>query len=221
MAVAACGGGSSSTQTADQDQSAGKEVSFAFINTTTQAVDYFLKQSGDSSALFDSGNRVASNSVEAVQRHTERWTTNTPLTVDVGAMETNSQTVLNTVSALVTNNGEKYWLLSWNDTEADTESQLTAIRYSQPTDTDKIYIRFFSFADLDISVLTSSMFASSKIQKGQISSQQILNGCAGELFLGSGSNLSAFSLCGENVEAGHSYLVIMDGETLVRVEQEQ
>ncbi|UTV28942.1 hypothetical protein [Photobacterium atrarenae] len=221
MAVAACGGGGSSTQITAPDQAVGKQVSFAFINTTAQAIDYFLKRSDNSSALFDGNHRVVSNSVEVVQRHTENWTSNTPLTVDVGAMDTNSQTTLSTMSELITNNGEQYWLLSWNDDEAENESQLTAIRFAEATDTDKIYIRFFSLADLDISVLNESMFTSSKVQKGQVSSQQLLDGCAGELFLGSGSNLTALNLCGEEVEVGHSYLLVMDGETLIRVEKEQ
>lgn len=221
MAVAACGGDGSSSPITNQDQTAGKQVGFAFINTTPQAIDYFLQRSGNSRDLFDPVNRVVGNNLDTVQRHTESWTSNTPLTIDVGAMDTNSQTALNTVPELITNNGEKYWLLSWNDDEAENESQLSAIRYAQATDSDKLYIRFFSFADLEISVLNESMFASSKVEKGQVSSQQILDGCAGELFLGSGSDLSALNLCGEEVEVGHSYLVIMDGETLVRVEKEQ
>ncbi|MCW8327851.1 hypothetical protein MD588_03440 [Photobacterium sp. SDRW27] len=221
LCIAGCGGGSSSSdQTPSQDeQAATRQVKFEFVNTTDDATDFFLKDASNEASLFDESNKVVMNSEKAINQHTVSWSTPTPLTVDIGALETNSLSEIGKIEDLVTNTGESYWLIAWEDTELG-ETLFVAERHEKLDNEDQYGIRIFSLQDIEINIIkpTTGVMSNSQIKKGQISEQKILGSCIGELFM---NNQATIDFCGDGVTPGKSYLLVIDEESVLFAAEEK
>lgn len=218
--LAGCGGGGDDVETENLPQEQlGRQVGFEFINTGVDSVDFYLKESKTETPLFDESNKVATNSDIQISQYTQTWSTPTPLTVDIGAIDTNSQATIGTVNDLVTNSGEDYWLISWPDSELG-ETMLFAGRQESMDTDDKYTVRIFSLEDININILkaSSGVLTSSSIKKGEISVQHILDNCIGEMFI---DNKTAVDFCGENVTPGKSYLLIIKNNSVLLAAEEK
>lgn len=218
--LTACGGDSYSEQDLTPAGSAGRQVGFEFINTTDNAdneIAFFVKESNKQSSLFDDSNKIDMNSDDQTHQYVHSWSTSTPLTVDIGALEINTQTELSTIERIVTNNGEHHWLILWFDTELE-ETVLFSSRQEESNLDDKYVVRIFSLQDIELRMLTSSSIGGKvTLQKGQLSSQLILDNCSGELVI---DGEFIIDLCSEGInEPGASHLLIFDDGNLLVAEE--
>ncbi|MDV5168985.1 hypothetical protein [Photobacterium rosenbergii] len=201
----ACGGGSSSDSSdptgVTMDEISVRTLGIDLVNLSGVTADFFIKESGGNSVLFDENNKVYTvNHVDSYY-HSISWTTASPMSLDIGAQDTNSQTVQSVSEGNILNNGEKLWAIAWND---EGEMTLTSGVQDPAPIEDKYRLRLFAIEDVVVTV-NSSAFSVINLSKGSFSNQIILDNCDNELILGANQR----NIC--DLDIGKSYLLIVDG----------
>ncbi|MGF1727702.1 hypothetical protein [Photobacterium nomapromontoriensis] len=210
----ACGGGSSSNTDPvinSMDDISVRKVGIDLVNISTQSVDYYIRENGDKNALFDEGNKVATNLSLEKKYHSIQWTSNSPMTIDIGIQDTNSQTINNKATDIILNNKQKVWAIAWQDEL--TMSLSTDIVKPAPLE-DKYRIRVFAVDDVWVQIVSSAV-STQEVKKGKFSSHMTVENCSGELFLGANQT----NIC--DLDIGKSYLLIVDGENLLLAAEEK
>ncbi|WP_083651904.1 hypothetical protein [Photobacterium proteolyticum] len=187
------------------------QVDIDFVNTANKSVDYFVKQSGGTETLFDPNTQVASNSNSEVASHSVSWSTPTPVVLDIGAWDTNTQSETSESLEVMLNRADKLWAIAWLDND---ELALSTIRQQPSSQEGKYSVRVFSHSDSRVQVI-SSVISAIEAKKGQITPYLTLENCSGELFFAAES----ISLC--NLDPGKSYLLVTDGEDLLMAAEEK
>ena len=118
LLVTACGrdGDDSSSDSLSLEQT-GKQVGFEMINTSSDPVDFVIKESASGTLLHEVMKNDIDNDDELISQYVHSWSSATPLIVDISVEDTNSQQIIDTVEELVTNSGEHFWLIAWPDSE--------------------------------------------------------------------------------------------------------
>ncbi|OLQ74498.1 hypothetical protein BIT28_13870 [Photobacterium proteolyticum] len=211
--ITGCGGDSSSVQELLPESELGgsPQVDIDFVNTANKSVDYFVKQSGGTETLFDPNTQVASNSNSEVASHSVSWSTPTPVVLDIGAWDTNTQSETSESLEVMLNRADKLWAIAWLDND---ELALSTIRQQPSSQEGKYSVRVFSHSDSRVQVI-SSVISAIEAKKGQITPYLTLENCSGELFFAAES----ISLC--NLDPGKSYLLVTDGEDLLMAAEEK
>ncbi|WP_156136265.1 hypothetical protein [Photobacterium gaetbulicola] len=211
----ACGGGSSSDSSepsgVTMDEISVRTLGIDLVNISGASADFFVKESSGASSLFDEDNKVFSVTNFSSYYHSISWTSATPLEVDIGTQDTNSQTTHALQEDILMNNKEKLWAIAWNDEGSLTLS--TNIQNPSPVE-DKYRLRIFAVADVTITV-NSTAFSVTNLSKGNFSNQILLDNCNKELILGANQK----DVC--DLEVGKSYLLIVNGEDVLLAAEEK
>lgn len=212
--LTACGGDSYSEQDllAEGELTGPPQIEIDFVNTASESVDYFVKQTNGSVTLFDDSNKVATNNNTEVARHSISWTATTPLEIDIGTWDTNTQSETAEALEVMLNRSDNLWAIAWLD---DSQIALTTTMQQPSSQEGKYSVRVFSHQDTRIQVISTAI-SSIEAKKGQLTAYMTMENCSGELFFAA----EAISLC--HLDQGKSYLLITDGEDLlVAVEEEK
>ncbi|MGF1686981.1 hypothetical protein L4C36_09835 [Photobacterium japonica] len=210
----ACGGGSSDSPAPtvnSMDDISVRKIGIDLVNISTQPVDFYIRETGDTNPLFDTGNKVASNPNYDTQYHGISWTSASPMRIDIGIEDTNSQTEQTEVNDVVLNDTEKLWAIAWQDGDELTLS--TDVEMPAPLE-DKYRIRIFSIADTWVQVVSTAV-STMEVKKGKFSPHMTLENCSGELYLGANPT----DIC--DLDIGKSYLLIVNGEDLLLAAEER
>lgn len=210
----ACGGGSSDSPEptiVSMDDISVRKIGIDLINIASESVDFYIRETGDSNPLFDDGNQVSSNPNYDNQYHGISWTSASPMRIDIGIQDTNSQTVQTEVNDVVLNDTEKLWAIAWQDGGELTLS--TDVELPAPIE-DKYRIRVFSIADTWVQII-STFVSTSEVKKGTFSPHMTIENCSGELYLGANPT----DIC--DLDIGKSYLLIVNGEDLLLAAEEK
>ena len=211
----ACGGGSSSDSAeptvVTMDEVSVRTLGIDLVNISGATADFYVKESSGSSPLFDDNNKVSSVLNFNSYYHSVSWTTATPMKLDVGTIDTNSQTANALNEDIILNNKEKLWAIAWSD-EGDLTLS-TGIQDPSPIE-DKYRLRLFAIEDVTVTV-TSSAVSVTNLSKGNFSNQLLLDNCSKELILGANQK----DIC--ELEVGKSYLLIVDGEDVLLAAEEK
>lgn len=211
----ACGGGSSSDSAeptvVTMDEVSVRTLGIDLVNISGATADFYVKESSGSSPLFDDNNKVSSVLNFNSYYHSVSWTTATPMKLDVGTIDTNSQTANALNEDILLNNKEKLWAIAWSD-EGDLTLS-TGIQDPSPIE-DKYRLRLFAIEDVTVTV-TSSAVSVTNLSKGNFSNQLLLDNCSKELILGANQK----DIC--ELEVGKSYLLIVDGEDVLLAAEEK
>ncbi|WP_064603479.1 hypothetical protein [Photobacterium sp. J15] len=209
--VASCGGGSSSSDTDTSQDASTRQVDIEFINTAGKSIDYFVADANGEELLYEESNKATSCNNTEINKKSFSWDTPTPLSLKVGARDTNTQTQSSDISELMLNNSENAWAIAW----MDSDTLMLSTANQQSSDLPNHYrIRVFSHQDTRVQII-SSMVSSYEVKKGQLSPYMTLENCSGELFFAT----EAISLC--DLDAGKSYLLITNGEDLLVAAEEK
>ncbi|MGF1684862.1 hypothetical protein [Photobacterium minamisatsumaniensis] len=212
----ACGGGDSSSSDPvinSMDDIGVRKIGIDLVNVANESVDFFIKENGSSNALFDDGNKVATNLNNDTNYHAISWTSASAMRIDLGVQDTNTQTNFSQVDDVVLNNSEKLWAIAWLDTDDNELKLSTTIEEPSPIE-GKYRVRVFSQQDTVINVVASAM-STVQVDKGQFSPHLTIENCSGELYF----NTESISIC--DLDTGKSYLLISDGEDLLLAEEEK
>lgn len=211
----ACGGGSSSGSSepnvVTMDEVSVRTLGIDLVNISGAAADFFVKESSGSSPLFDENNKVSSVLNFSSYYHSVSWTTATPMKLDIGTIETNSQTTSSLEEDILLNNREKLWAIAWNDEGKLTLS--TGTQEPSPVE-DKYRLRVFATEDVTVTV-NSTAFSVTNLSKGNFSNQLLVDNCNKELIL----SANQIDIC--ELEIGKSYLLIVDGEDVLLAAEEK
>ncbi|MBV1839871.1 hypothetical protein [Photobacterium ganghwense] len=209
-----CGGGGSdgdpTPSVSSMDDISVRKAGIDLINIVNESIDFYVKQTSDSSQLFDGNNKVATVLDNDGQYHSISWTTSTPTKVNIGVTDTNSQTFVNQVDDVLLNNSEKLWAVSWADSG---DLMLSTDLHTPSPVAEKYRIRIFTTKDTQVLTLSSAM-STIEVKKGTFSPHMTLDNCNGELYLGANSA----DVC--NLDIGKSYLLVTDGEHLLLAAEE-
>lgn len=211
----ACGGGSSSDSpdptVVTMDEVSVRTIGIDQVNISGETVDFYIKESNGGSTLFDSNNKIYSVPDSDSYYHSISWTSATPMTIDVGTQDANTQDKESKQEGILLNNSEKLWAIAWSDNGELTLS--TDVQNPAPIE-DKYRIRVFAIEDTWVQVI-STVVSSTEVKKGNFSSQMILSNCSGELYLGANQR----DIC--DLDIGKSYLLIVDGENVLLAAEEK
>ncbi|WP_299015250.1 hypothetical protein [uncultured Photobacterium sp.] len=210
LCVASCGGGSSSDTGTAQDSSA-RQVDIDFINTAGKSIDYFVADANNQELLYEESNKATSCSNKEINKKSFSWNTPTPLSLKVGARDTNTQSQTSDITQLTLNSSEKAWAIAWTDND---KLMLSTTTQQSSNLANHYRIRVFSHQDTRVQIV-SSMVSTMEVKKGQLSTYMTMENCSGELFFGA----EAISLC--DLDAGKSYLLITNGEDLLVAAEEK
>ncbi|MBY5945875.1 hypothetical protein [Photobacterium rosenbergii] len=211
----ACGGGSSSDSpeptVVTMDEVSVRTLGIDLVNISGAAADFFVKESSGSSPLFDENNKVSSVPDFNSYYHSVSWTTATPMKLDIGTIDTNTQTANALDEDILLNNKEKLWAIAWSD-EGDLTLS-TGIQEPSPVE-DKYRLRLFAVEDVTVTV-NSTAFSVTNLSKGNFSNQLLVDNCNKELIL----SANQIDIC--ELEIGKSYLLIVDGEDVLLAAEEK
>lgn len=211
----ACGGGSSSDTTeptvVTMDDVSVRTIGIDQVNVSGEDVDFYIKESNVGGVLFDENNKTYSVTDSDSYYHKISWTSATPMRIDVGTQDTNTQAKESKQDDILLNNSEKLWAIAWNDNGELTLS--TDVQNPAPIE-DKYRIRIFAVEDTWVQVISTAA-SSTEVKKGNFSSQMIFNNCSGELYLGANQR----DIC--DLDIGKSYLLIVDGENVLIAAEEK
>ncbi|MGF1715828.1 hypothetical protein L4D08_13185 [Photobacterium chitinilyticum] len=213
MYITGCGGDSYSEQdlTPESELGGPSQVDIDFVNTASKSVDYFVKQTGSADPLFESATKVATNNDTEMARHTISWTTPTPLMLDIGIWDTNTQSETGESLEVMLSRSDKLWAIAWPDND---ELVLSTVKQQPSNQEGKYSVRIFSHTNTRVQVISTAI-SSIEAQKGQITPYMTIENCSGELFFAT----EAISLC--SLDPGKSYLLVTDGENLLVAAEEK
>ncbi|PSW21414.1 hypothetical protein C9I98_05625 [Photobacterium sanctipauli] len=188
-----------------------KKIGIDLVNVANEPIDFFIKESSDNAQLFDEGNNVATNINNENKYHAISWTSASPMVIDIGIQDTNSQSIQSQTTEITLNNKQKLWAIGWlNDTDLTVS---TALEQVQPIE-DKYSIQIFSTNDTEIELRRFSSTSQVTLEKGTFSNQIILDSCSDILTMGFGLT-NQTNACVLGLDVGKAYLLIIDGKDLL------
>ncbi|WP_157037786.1 hypothetical protein [Photobacterium aquae] len=209
-----CGSDSDNTPRPDistMDEISVRKIGIDLINITDQSIDFYIKENNDNIELFDDGNKVATTLSDDTSYHGISWTSPSPMEINVGISDTNSQTTQAESDDIILNDKEKLWAIAWDDGDDITLSTNT----EQPSPIeDKYRIRIFTISDTWVQIISSAI-STMEVKAGKFSPHMTIENCSGELYLSANS----VDIC--DLDIGKSYLLIIDGEDLLLAAEEK
>jgi len=224
--ITACGGSDGEiieTNSAENELANEPRASVHFVNTTNQSVDYFVKQTDSSTALFDDASKVATNNnnKNEINQHSISWSTPTPLHIDLGLGDTNTQTEQSEITDVLLNNSDSIWAIAWLDADQPDGNQLALSSFTQQLQNKEgMYsVRVFTHTEIQIKAEASSGSPETKLtlKKGKISNHLTVENCSSGLSFDFESVF--ISLC--HLDPGKSYLLVTDGNELLIAAEEK
>ncbi|MGF1759754.1 hypothetical protein L4D76_17810 [Photobacterium sagamiensis] len=226
LLITACGGSDGDTietNSALDELANERHASVHFVNTANQSVDYFVKETDSSTPLFDDASKVATNNNDKneINQHPIRWSTPTPLHIDLGIGDTNTQTGKSEITDVLLNNSDSIWAIAWLDADQLDGNQLALSSFThtpQLSNQEGMYsVRVFTHTTIDIRAIASYSKTEPTLEKGEISNQLTVESCSSGLSFkpgsDSGSDYQSISLC--DLDPGKLYLLVTDGNELL------
>jgi len=216
MLIYACGGsGSSDDINGAVDEAARvRQADIHLINTASESIDFFIRNEADTDTLFDSSNNVVSNNDKDVSEYTFQWNISDSVKTQIGAWDTNSQTLQTQLDSVVMNDTDKLWGIAWLD-EGNGELMLTTLKRQASDLASKWRVRVLSPKDTQITNSNIDDLQTEGATKGVVTPYFTIDSCSSDLFIGA----EAVDLC--SLEIGKSYLLITDGDVLLVAAEEK
>ncbi|MGF1689732.1 hypothetical protein [Photobacterium kagoshimensis] len=189
-----------------------RQADLHFVNSTSEAVDYHIRNTLSESSLFASTNKATENMDKDVTPYMYRWNVSDNVTVQLGIQDANTKSITAKIENMLIRENADLWVVAWLDDAKSKLFKLSALKRSRSDMAGKYRVRVFSQKDAQI--ITTASVSINEAKQGVVTPYITVDNCSGDLYFGPEN----IDIC--QLEIGKSYLLITDGEELLMAAEE-